>query len=141
MPNHSAIAEGNGIVNVPPYRTAEEELVAAQQQELLRTLIRIKKQKPAFRLFGILLAIFVIVAISVLELFLLYHIIHLEAEPVGTLLGLAIASVASITLIVVFVLIGVFRGFGTKVWKKPLWHPLLATWSRRAYLESSRINH
>ncbi|MDE2814435.1 MAG: hypothetical protein OXM01_15495 [Gemmatimonadota bacterium] len=89
----------------------EIEALSSHHESLAEVLVRMERQRYWLRLCACVAALLVVIAAGILEWILLQHLLKTSSETEGLFVLLAISPIVSITLILIFVLIGVFRGF------------------------------
>ena len=87
--------------------------IGALDEDAVQELGPLEKHHMALRWIAVIVAILVILAASVLEIWVLRHLPRWESMGDLTVL-LAITPMVSVTIIVAFILIGVFRRSGDK---------------------------
>lgn len=92
----------------------EARALGSHQDNLARALVLMEKQRHWLRGIACFVALVVVVAAGYLEWEILKYILDPNSQTGNLFFVLAVSPIASITLIVIFVLIGVFRGFRDK---------------------------
>lgn len=95
------------------FSLAAEEMrfLGLHQERLNKVRVQIEKQRLYSRWVVLSFAIAVVIGLAILECSVLEYIFFATEQDVGSLVWLAISPIVSITLIVIFTLIGAFRGF------------------------------
>ena len=94
--------------------TKEDWFHGTYQEQLAKVQVRMERQRYWLRFSACIAAIAVTVGAAVMEWVVLCRILSPSSAPNDLFVFLALAPVASITLIVIFVLVGVFRGYRGK---------------------------
>ena len=93
----------------------ESRALSAERGALLKVQLRAERQRIHLRLSACIVALIVLIAAAYLELKLLCYIVDNHYSQISDLfILLAIAPIASITFIMIAVLLGVFRGYRDK---------------------------
>lgn len=109
MADYSGITED--IASAMPPKGAEEKILYHHQNEFARVQVQIERQKVYLRWGASVVGLIVLIAAGVLEWIILWHIMDSDSDKGELFFILAISPIAAITVIVIFGLIGVFRGF------------------------------
>ena len=111
----SDFSEVGGVSNAPATQGPKEDLaLAAYHEKFAGVLVSIENQRYWLRISTFCVALIVIILAVLLELKILKYILTPCSQTEGIFVVLAVAPIASITLIVIFVLMGVFRGYREK---------------------------
>ena len=92
----------------------EVQALGSHEEDLAKVLVRMEKQKLLLRWGTSAVGLLVLVAAGVLEWLVLRHIMDPHSKTGDLFVVLAVSPIAAITLIVIFALIGVFRGYRGK---------------------------
>ena len=99
------------IVESDPSPETEERSFGRYHEELEKARLDIEKQRLWSRKYVLVFAALVVGFMAVLEVVILWCIIPSEESTDGAVVWLAVTPIVSITFVVIFATIGVFRGF------------------------------
>ena len=93
-------------------RVAKEfQALGAHHEKLAEALVRMERQRYWLRFWACIAALVVVIGAALMEWAILCHIMSPYSETGDLFILLAVSPIIAITLITIFVLMGVFRGF------------------------------
>ena len=104
-------AESDSDGDDDPSGVTEQMAFSTHHADMLAARVRVEKQRIILRWCAVGGALLVVLVAAFLEWKMIRHIMDQSTTSTDSFVLLAIAPIASITLIVIFVLIGVFRGY------------------------------
>ena len=97
--------------NIDGADSKEQATITAYGERFADAQLKIELQRFTLRRWAFLGVVAVVLAAGCLEYLILGYIMDLHTIPPNAFIFLAISPIASITLIMIFILIGVFQGY------------------------------